>query len=354
MQAGLFMMPTHPPERSIYDGNEWDLQVLRWADEMDYHEAWLGEHLSLLWETNPAPDLTIAQAIKQTKRIKIGPGGHCLSHHNPGMLAARVAFLDHLAQGRYMLGCAAGIADSDRRRVGLSAINREMMQEALDTMVAIWTADGPLKYEGKFWTTELVDDDHVRNVKPFQKPHPPISIAAVSPNSSNLRYAGSKGYIPLSLIPSLGHWDTYAAGAKAAGLEPDRGKWRFMQIGFVADTDEEAYRWSVGSHLGRAMREYVLPAFDRFGILDALKGDSDIPTSAITPEWLADNAWLVGSPERVTEKLDAMYRESGGFGVLCMMAFDYSQDPEPYRRSLELLTTKVLPNIPDLTAVKTA
>jgi hypothetical protein len=34
MQLGLFTMPSHPPECSLYDGHEWDLQTLRWADEL--------------------------------------------------------------------------------------------------------------------------------------------------------------------------------------------------------------------------------------------------------------------------------------------------------------------------------
>jgi hypothetical protein len=28
MEYGLFTMPSHPPERSLYDGHRWDLQTL--------------------------------------------------------------------------------------------------------------------------------------------------------------------------------------------------------------------------------------------------------------------------------------------------------------------------------------
>jgi hypothetical protein len=34
MEYGMFTMPSHPPERSLYDGHRWDLQTLRWADEL--------------------------------------------------------------------------------------------------------------------------------------------------------------------------------------------------------------------------------------------------------------------------------------------------------------------------------
>src|SRR5215475_12392114 len=50
MDYGLFTMPSHPPERGLYDGHQWDLQQLRWADELGFSEAWIGEHHTAPWE----------------------------------------------------------------------------------------------------------------------------------------------------------------------------------------------------------------------------------------------------------------------------------------------------------------
>jgi len=71
MQYGLFTMPSHPPERGLYDGHRWDLQTLRWADEFGYSEAWIGEHHTAPWEPHPSPDLLIAQALMETSRIRL-------------------------------------------------------------------------------------------------------------------------------------------------------------------------------------------------------------------------------------------------------------------------------------------
>ena len=78
MKAGVFMMPSHPPERSLYDGHQWDLDHLELVDKLGFHEAWMGEHFTAPWEPNPAPDLLIAQGLQRTKNIKLCPGAHLL------------------------------------------------------------------------------------------------------------------------------------------------------------------------------------------------------------------------------------------------------------------------------------
>jgi alkanesulfonate monooxygenase SsuD/methylene tetrahydromethanopterin reductase-like flavin-dependent oxidoreductase (luciferase family) len=75
MKYGMFMMPNHPPERSLYDGIQQDLREIDWLDEFGYSEVWIGEHLTAPWEPFPAGDLIIAQALARTENIKICSGG---------------------------------------------------------------------------------------------------------------------------------------------------------------------------------------------------------------------------------------------------------------------------------------
>ena len=96
MQSGIFMMPSHPPERSLRDGFQWDLEHLALCDRLGFDEAWLGEHFTSPWEPNPAPDLLIAQALLRTQTMKLAPGAHLLPYHHPAELACRVAYLDHI------------------------------------------------------------------------------------------------------------------------------------------------------------------------------------------------------------------------------------------------------------------
>ena len=100
MRTGFFTMPSHPPERDLREGHEFDLQHIRWADELGFEEGWVGEHHTAPWEPHPAPDFLVIEGFRQTSNIRLGPGGFLLPYHNPAELANRIAMMDHLSQGR--------------------------------------------------------------------------------------------------------------------------------------------------------------------------------------------------------------------------------------------------------------
>jgi alkanesulfonate monooxygenase SsuD/methylene tetrahydromethanopterin reductase-like flavin-dependent oxidoreductase (luciferase family) len=358
MQLGLFTMPSHPPECSLYDGHQWDLQVLRWADALGFREAWIGEHHTAPWEPHPSPDLLIAQSLLQTQNIRLGPGGFLLPYHHPAELANRVAMLDHMAQGRLNFGIAASGLPSDWALFhvdGTAGINRDMTRESLDIILRMWTEDEPFDYEGKFWQvshTDLMLDTLRPHIKPFQKPHPPIGVAGFSKNSETLKTAGERGFLPLSLNLNPAyvatHWESVEEGARRSGRTPNRAEWRLVREIFVAETDDEAMKLSVGSMMGRMMREYFLPLLDQFGFKEFLKHDPDVPDADVTPEYCARHNWLVGSPSTVVERLQQMYHEVGGFGTVLLFCFDYRDNPQAWHTSMQLLAKEVMPKVADL------
>jgi alkanesulfonate monooxygenase SsuD/methylene tetrahydromethanopterin reductase-like flavin-dependent oxidoreductase (luciferase family) len=355
MELGLFLMPSHPPERDFRAGQEWDLRMLRAADELGYAEAWIGEHFTAPWEPNPAPDILIAQALGQTNRIKLAPGAHLLPYHHPAELACRVAFMDHLARGRYMLGVAASGLPSDWKLFcvdGAAGENRAMTREALDIILKIWESDGGFEYRGRYWNVS-VPNPMMRNfrhhIKPFQKPHPPIGVAGISPGSETLKLAGEHGFIPMSLNLSAHyastHWEAVEEGAARTGRVPRRSDWRMVRETLVADTDEEAIEACVNGAMGRMMSSYLIPLMGDVGLLKYMKDDPNVPDERITPAYLAEHGWLVGSVRTVTQKLEEMYKQVGGFGTLLMLGFDYADDPEPWMKSMHLMATEVMPRL---------
>jgi alkanesulfonate monooxygenase SsuD/methylene tetrahydromethanopterin reductase-like flavin-dependent oxidoreductase (luciferase family) len=358
MKLGYFAMPSHPPERSLKDGHEWDLQTLRWLDELGYDEAWIGEHYTSPWEPHPSPDLLIAQAFQQTKRLRMGPGGFLLPYHNPAELAARVAMLDHISGGRLNFGVAASGLPSDWAMFnvdGMSGVNREMTREALDIILRLWSDEPSFEYRGKFWNVTKPEPMYgflKPHIRPLQTPHPPIAVAGLSKNSDTLKLAGERGFLPLSLNLNpayvASHWDAVEQGAARTGRTPRRSDWSLVREVFVADTDEEAWRLSVGGMMGRMMGEYFLPLLANFGFLEYLKHDPAVPDSDVTVEYCAQHNWLVGSPATVAEKLERIYHEAGGFGGLLVFGFDYVENPEAWHNSLRLFAQDVAPRVAHL------
>lgn len=250
MEIGIFLMPAHPPERTLYDATRWDLDVIELADQLGYVEAWVGEHFTVPWEPICAPDLLLAQALLRTQHIKLAPGAHLLPYHHPVELAHRVAYFDHLAQGRFMLGVGASGIPGDWALYDVDGKNgehREMTREALEIMLRIWTEDEPWEHRGKYWNANgiapMFEGLMRRHIKPYQKPHPPIGVTGFSAGSETLKLAGERGYIPMSLDLNTEyvatHWDAVEEGALRSGRTPDRRDWRLVREVLVAETDEQ-------------------------------------------------------------------------------------------------------------------
>ena len=355
MKYGLFLMPSHPPERDIFQAHQWDLDCLTLADELGFDEAWIGEHFTSPWEPIPAPDIMIAQALMQTKRIKLATGVHLLPYHHPAELAHRVAYLDHLAQGRFMFGIGSGGLPSDYALFdvdGTGGEHRDMTRESIDIILKLWENEGPFEYKGKYWNVNLPEPmfGTLRYfLTPYQKPYPPIGVASVSPGSETLKIAGERGFIPMSLAFNqeyvISHWDAVEEGAKRSGLNPSRTDWRITRDVYVADTDEEAYDAAVNGMLGRVWRDYLLPLFAEFDLTHVIKHDSSVLDKDVTPEYMAEHVWLIGSPDTVEKKLLELYEMCGGFGTLLALIYDNMENQAGWEKSMRLFAREVMPRL---------
>jgi len=352
VDIGLFLVPFRLPEVDLQSGFDWDMQVIRWAEEFGLGEVWVGEHTTIGWEPVCSPELYLAAAIPQTERLRLATGANIVANHNPVALAHRLMQLDHMSRGRLMVGIGAGSYEPDLRIHG-SEDARAMMIEAAKILRAVWEADAPVRYEGRFWTLDIPPYDELLRgpyLRPYQRPHPPLAMAGLRPASPTLRQAGMTGCIPMSFNVGreylAGHWHSFAAGAAAAGRTADRNQWRVAQNVMVADTDEEAMELVLSGAMTRTYREWMLPSYSRAGLLQVMAPELDLTGQGdVTVEYLAENKWLVGSPDTVVAKLERDLEISGGFGNLIAFTFDYLDRPEQYRRHLELLGTEVLPRI---------
>ncbi len=353
MHLGAFMMPSHPPERGIAEGMRWDIEQLALLDRLGFQEAWIGEHYTVPWEPCPAPDLLIAQALTRTENIKLCPGAHLLPYHNPVELAHRVAYLDHMAEGRYMLGVGISAVGSDLQLFGVDAEageNRRMTMESLDLMLQLWN-DGPRDMDTEHWKMREVQTDfdflHY-HLRPYQKPHPPIGIAGLSPNSETLKLAGERGFLPLSIslnpTHTASHWGSIVEGAERSGRTPDRKQWRLVREIYIGETDEKAQQQVRDGAIGRCWREYLLPFYVGNGFVDHFKVDPSHADSEVTVDYLVEKSWFVGSTSTVIDKLGQLQHDTGGFGGLLVMIYDFSTEQGAWEESLQRLVEDVLPH----------
>jgi len=359
MEVGFFTMPLHPPGSNITQTLEDDLQQLVTLDKMGYKEAWIGEHFTTVWENIPAPDLFIAKALAMTKNIVLGTGVTCMPNHNPFMIAHRIAQLDHMAKGRFHWGVGSGGFPGDFDVFGFDPTtgeHRTMTRDAIDLVLQIWNDPKPGHYTHKFWDfhiPEPIDEYGLRfHMTPYQKPHPPIAVAGVSPRSETLILAGERGWIPMSinLVPNnqlKTHWDAVEEGAAKAGRAADRSMWRIAREVYIADTTEKARKEALEGVLRRDFEQYFLHLLSTTKQLDLMKEDPNMPDSEVTAEYLVDHIWIVGSPDDVAAKLRKLHEDVGGFGVLLAMGHEW-QPEDKWVNSMSMLVKDVLPKLADL------
>ena len=265
MKLGMFMMPLHPPAKDRTACFEEDIEQVVRAEALGFTEAWIGQHHSVAWEPIPSNDLFIANLLPRTSTIRLGTGVSIIPHHHPVNIAARLAFLDHLARGRINVGFGQSGVPTDWELFDLPDPGTQglMTLEGMDLVMKLWQSEAPFDFRGRFWHVRADEPDPELGVgvmlKPYQKPHPPIAMSVIKAGSRAARTAGERGFIPIStnLVPDstlASHWDTYCAGAAAAGRpEPDRARWRVARSIFVADRR----RGGVGSCARRFLRRVV-------------------------------------------------------------------------------------------------
>jgi len=359
MELGMFMMPLHPPGTDYTASISGDLDQITTLDRLGYREAWIGEHFTSEWENIPAPDIFIAAALERTTNIILGTGVTCMPNHNPFVLAHRIAQLDHMARGRFQWGIGTGSFPGDMIVFGYDEDGKDqraMTIKSVDAVLDLWTDPEPGHYVNEFFeyhVPEIQSDVGVKVfLKPYQKPHPPIGVAGITPNSSTLGMAGARGWLPMSinLVPTpilVTHWEAFEQGAVKAGRQPDRRDWRISREVFVAETNDEALAEARTGTMRRDYEDYVFPILAKNNLLSLLKLDPEMPDTAVDVDYMIENVWIVGGPEEVAKKLRQLHEDVGGFGVLLTMGHEWSPR-DVWENSFRLLKDEVQPMLLDL------
>jgi alkanesulfonate monooxygenase SsuD/methylene tetrahydromethanopterin reductase-like flavin-dependent oxidoreductase (luciferase family) len=173
------------------------LAQIEFGDELGFDTAWLGElHFIPSFSCLASPLMILAAAAQRTRRIRLGTAVTLLPLHNPVKMAEDAATLDVLSGGRLEFGVGRGATPIYFAGYNVpQEESRERFEESLEMIRAAWTHDR-LTYRGKHFQVQ----DLPLAPKPLQKPHPPIRIAANSPDTFAI--AGQLG-LPIFASPLI-------------------------------------------------------------------------------------------------------------------------------------------------------
>ncbi len=349
LRFGIFLAPFHPVGQNPTLALERDLQLIEHLDQLGFDEAWFGEHHSAGYEIIASPEVFIAAVAQRTRHIRLGTGVSSLPYHHPFMLADRLVLLDHLTRGRLMIGVGPGALPSDAFMMGIDpARQRDMMEEALEAILALLAWEGPVDRETDWF--KLV---RARlQMRPYQRPFPEVAVAAqISP--AGPRAAGRFGCSLLSIgatsaggFDALGlHWDVMEERAAQFGTTVDRGGWRLVGPMHLADTREQAE-----ADVEFGLAEWV----DYFQRVAALPLAPDTANHETLVDALnASGFAVIGTVEDAVGQLQRLRTQSGGFGTYLLMGHEWA-DTAATRHSYELVARYVAPEFQGTSASLTA
>ncbi len=356
MKLGYFTMPLHPPSRNYVTTLKEDREAIILADRLGYTEAFVGEHVTDLAETVTSCLTFIASLISETKQIKLGTGTVNLPNNHPAAVAAHVAMVDNMLEGRFYFGISPGGLLSDAEIFGNLGNDRTaMFVEAIDHILAIWSGEAPYNRTGKFWNfstqkTMMLDIGQGAIVKPYQMPHPPIFVTVVAPFSKGVTAAAERGWLPISanfLQPAwvASHWPMYAKGRENVGQQAKPEDWRVARSIFVADDEKTAVEYAKGADSPyRFYYKQLMTKLIANGRPELFKHDRAMPDSAVTLDYVVDSLVLCGTVNSVVDQILAFREKVGDFGTLLYPGHDWV-DAGLGKRSMELMAEKVMPAV---------
>jgi alkanesulfonate monooxygenase SsuD/methylene tetrahydromethanopterin reductase-like flavin-dependent oxidoreductase (luciferase family) len=356
MKLGFFTMPIHPLEKEWRLSLREDREAFILADELGFTEGYVGEHVTDRAENITSCAMFIASLIHATKTIKLGTGTINMPNSHPATIAAQIAMLDQMLDGRFIFGISPGGLLSDAEIFGnLDANRNEMFLESINQVLAIWAGEPPYNLDGKYWKIsvekQLIPELGQGYVgKPLQRPHPPIVVTAVAPFSKGVTEAAARGWDPISanfLMPQWvkSHWPKYKEGCERVGRPADPANWRVARSIFVADDEKTAKAYATDPN--GPYRYYYSQLFTKLkmnGRIELFKTRRDQPDDEVTLDSVCDQLITYGTPDKVADELIKYSETVGEFGTLLYAGKDWT-DRELGRRSMILMAEKVMPTV---------
>lgn len=310
------------------------------ADKLGYHSAWIGEHHFDTLGVNSRPDLLLASIISETENIRLAPAVSVLPLHHPIHVAETWATLDLLSGGRVDFAAGRGYDRKEYAPFGADFMkSAEYFEDAIQVILKAW-GDGPWSHKSEFHDIPEMEI----TPKPVQNPIP-FYTASFSNTSLELaaKYETNVIWAPFAAGMVYGGLDkaveAYNAACEKQGTTPGRKMCSY----FIYINEDDSY--------GRqAQMDYfqhcALPAFTGdpsklpptmqyfVKIIDILKN--------MDAKDLSDKSILLGSAEKVTEKLKEI--EEDGMDEVILYFNVGNKDKEIVKEQMHIFMDEVAPH----------
>ncbi len=314
------------------------------GDVLGFDTAWLGElHFGRGFSVLADPLMVLAAAAQRTTRIRLGTAVTLLPLHNPVKIAEQAATTDILSNGRLEFGVGRGTAPIHYAGYDVpQEESRDRFEEALDFILQAWTHES-FSYQGKYFRAR----DLTLVPRPVQVPHPPVRIAANSPDTFPL--AGRRG-MPIFCTPLINPPDKLREGLSVyrstlpSGAPADIG----MAFPVHVSGSQAQARQETEPSLLRFFRE----AGERLRPL----GHGDIKSFEAFQQVLARidrlrfedvdrEMGIFGDPDHCVERIRALGRDYQMDEFICYFNQGGLMDHAMVRKSMTLFAREVLPHL---------
>ena len=304
------------------------------AERLGYDSIWVADHLMHGFDDAILEGwTTLAVIAGRTRRIRLGTIHLGQPFRAPAIAAKMAATLDALSDGRLILFYDCGWQEAEVRAYGLDwppeTERIARMEDGLDLIKALWAADEPIDFRGRYYATEAA----MCRPGPVQRPRPPIWLGEARDAGwldAIVRHADGWNSTPASPRRLSEKLAAVRAACERAGRNiADLELSLEIQI-LIGPTDAEVKRMARDiANLPPSKRGAV-----RDDIVTALAVDDDRPLSATIDDW------LVGTPDAVVRQI----REYSGLGITHFMLWflDF-----PSLAGMRLFSERVMPVVRD-------
>ena len=317
------------------------LEMVQMADEGGFAIAWAAEHHALEMTIAPNPFQILTWWAAHTSRIRLGSAVVVAAYWHPIKAAGEAALLDLYSGGRLEFGIGSGAyqREFDRMHPGLKrADGYRYVQEMLPAVKALWRGD--YEHNGEYWSFPA----STSVPKPLQNPHPPIWIAARSPDTYDFAVKHQCNILSWPLTRPMSEVELYKVHLERA-LAHNPGKPRpifaTMRHTVVYDRKQD---WEVPVKAAMCQLGQFENLFKNLGeVADGFPRAVDLSElenrAEYDPRMLHRNL-MFGTPDEVITKLRA-YAELGvdHFTYYASLGLGMKEQ----KRSMELFVKEVMP-----------